>query len=297
MFPLTRLLIAVATIVPLVLLPAYGAMALLDAPQGTSYVEFFFEHRAFAACVQALAVVGALVFVGTVVERRPFAAFGLGSRGAVSDTAKGLALSAAMMGAVIGSMALAGWYEVAATSFSEPGVWSTVVGYLGLFLAVSIFEEVLFRGILFRIVEEGLGSWLALAITALLFGYLHLSNPNATLLGALGVALAGVLYAAGYMLTRNLWLVIGLHWSWNFFQGAIFGVPVSGQSLQGVPVSATIAGPELWTGGAFGPEAGLLAYSVNAIVSIAMLALAVRRGHIVTPRWMRRVADRNVANA
>ncbi len=72
MFPLTRLLIAVATIVPLVLLPAYGAMALLDAPQGTSYVEFFFEHRAFAACVQALAVVGALVFVGTVVERRPF---------------------------------------------------------------------------------------------------------------------------------------------------------------------------------------------------------------------------------
>ncbi len=131
----------------------------------------------------------------------------------------------------------------------------------------------------------------------MLFGYLHLSNPNATLLGALGVALAGVLYAAGYMLTRNLWLVIGLHWSWNFFQGAIFGVPVSGQSLQGVPVSATIAGPELWTGGAFGPEAGLLAYSVNAIVSIAMLALAVRRGHIVTPRWMRRVADRNVANA
>jgi len=288
MFPLTRLLIAMAVIAPLALLPGYGAMALLNVPQGTSLMRFYFEHPTLAASIQGIAVVGALVFVGKVIERRPLSAFGLGLRGVGSETAKGFALGAAMMVAIIGFLALVGWYDITSMSFSQPAVWKAMVGGLGLFLAVAIFEEVMFRGILFRIVEEGIGSWAALAVTAFLFGYMHLSNPNATLFGALGVALAGILYAAGYMLTRNLWLVIGLHWSWNFVQGVIFGVPVSGRSLDGGPISETIVGPQLWTGGAFGVEAGLVAYVVNAAVSVVLLVLVVRRGKIMTPRWMRR---------
>jgi len=287
MFPLIRLIIATAVLAPLALLPGYGAMALLGQPQGTSLSQFYLEHPTLAAFIQGLAAVVALVFVGNVIERRSLAGFGLGRRGVLGDTVRGFAVGAVMMGVVIGALALAGWYDVTAIGFSQPAVWNAMAGGLGLFLAVAVFEEVLFRGILFRIVEEGLGSWLALSITALLFGYMHLSNPNASLLGALGVALAGILYAAGYMLTRNLWLVIGLHWSWNFVQGLVFGVPVSGKSLDGGLITAKVSGPEVWTGGAFGPEAGLIAYLVNALVGMVLLVLVVRRGKVVTPRWMR----------
>ena len=96
-------------------------------------------------------------------------------------------------------------------------------------------EELLFRGILFRWIEEFGGSWAALIVTSVLFGAAHLVNPNATYIAAVGIAVeAGVMLGAAYMLTRSLWFPMGIHAAWNFTQGEIFDIPVSGTPMHGL---------------------------------------------------------------
>jgi membrane protease YdiL (CAAX protease family) len=275
MFPLTRLLLAV-----LIML----LMGFLLGVVWSVILGFGIDFLA-GQTISALAALVALLFIGRVVERRSLAEIGLGLHRAGRELLLGFGIGVVLMSVVIGVLTLVGWYRVLDISF--------VPGFLGwallLFLLVSVAEEIIFRGLLFRIVEEGLGSWLALLISALVFGLVHITNPNATLLAGIAIALeAGILFGAAYMLTRRLWLAIGIHWSWNFMQGPIFGVPVSGLPFEGV-LQSELEGPEYWTGGAFGPEAGLVAIILATGTGIALLAMAVRRGHVVTPAWMRRI--------
>lgn len=121
-----------------------------------------------------------------------------------------------------------------------------------------------------------------------LFGATHLLNANATLLGALGTALAGLVLGAAYVVTRDLWLAIGIHWSWNFVLGTLFGGTVSGRDAGPSLLQGAFTGPTPWTGGGFGIEAGLAAFLVTAAASAVMLVMAVRRCHVVTPQWLRR---------
>src|SRR5947209_368056 len=119
----------------------------------------------------------------------------------------------------------------------------------------AISEEMIFRGILFRWIEEFGGSWAALLLTSAFFGAVHLANPNATPLAAIGIAFeAGVMLGGAYMLTRSLWLAMGLHAAWNFAQGEIYDIPVSGTPVHGL-VTARLSGPPLLTGNGFGLEA------------------------------------------
>lgn len=137
--------------------------------------------------------------------------------------------------------------------------------------------------------EEWLGSWWALALSALLFGLLHLPNQNSSLFAALCIAVeAGILLGAAFMLTRNLWLAIGIHWAWNLFEGPVFGTPVSGGAWEESFVRPVIQGPTLLTGGAFGPEASLYCLLVATAAGVILLWQAVRRGQ-VRPRPVRRV--------
>jgi membrane protease YdiL (CAAX protease family) len=159
-------------------------------------------------------------------------------------------------------------------------------------LAAAIFpavsEELVFRGILFRWIEEFGGSWLALLVTSALFGAAHLMNPHATSIAAIGIALeAGVMLGAAYMLTRSLWLPMGLHAAWNFAQGEIYDIPVSGTDVHGL-LEARLDGPELLTGGGFGLEASLIAIVVATLFGLWLLRLAIRKGELVQPRWVRR---------
>jgi hypothetical protein len=149
-------------------------------------------------------------------------------------------------------------------------------------------EEIIFRGVIFRITEDSLGTWIATLITALLFGLVHLMNPNATWTAALSIAVeAGGLLAAAYVTTRRLWMPIGLHFAWNYSQGGIFGVAVSGQPVNGL-IKSTLTGPELLSGGAFGAEASIFAVLIGTTMTIILLAVAIRRGHIVAPFWSRK---------
>ena len=153
----------------------------------------------------------------------------------------------------------------------------------------SVFEELLFRGVLFRSVEEMAGSWIAIIVSSLVFGLLHLINPEATLAGAVYIAIeAGLLLAAAYLVTRRLWMAIGYHMVWNYVQSAVFSGIVSGSvSLPGL-FQARIEGPVFYTGGSFGMEQSVFALILCSIAGVVLLAIAMRRGHLVPAPWNRK---------
>lgn len=169
-----------------------------------------------------------------------------------------------------------------------------VTGMPAALVAVAIVpaftEELLFRGILFRWIEEFAGSWAALGLTSALFGLAHILNPGATWFSSLAIAVeAGLLLGAVYMLTRSLWMPIGLHAAWNFVEGPVFGVPVSGGPASGA-VRALITGPQLLSGGPFGLEGSVIAVVVATTAGVWFLRLAIKRGELVAPSWGRHQA-------
>ncbi|MES2135604.1 MAG: CPBP family intramembrane glutamic endopeptidase [Pseudomonadota bacterium] len=196
----------------------------------------------------------------------------------------GLAAGVVIFTAVVAIAGVMGVYRVVGQGdFSGFG---PALLLAAIFPAIS--EEMLFRGVLFRWIEEFGGSWAALAVTSALFGAAHLTNPNASWVAAVGIAFeAGVMLGAAYMLTRSLWLPMGLHAAWNFTQGEVFGVPVSGTEVHGLLV-ARLDGPPLLTGNGFGLEASLIAIVVATLFGLWLLRLAIRNGQLVKPRWVRR---------
>ncbi len=164
-----------------------------------------------------------------------------------------------------------------------------------LLIGGAVLEELLFRGVIFRLVEEWTGTWIALAVSAILFGLAHAANPGATPVSSIAIALeAGILLGAAYVLTRNLWLPIGLHFAWNFFEGPVFGTQISGHSFLRDAVTAQLTGPSWITGGSFGPEAGLPAIVTCTIAAVLLLVVASRRNEIARPSWRTRASTSGV---
>jgi membrane protease YdiL (CAAX protease family) len=172
--------------------------------------------------------------------------------------------------AVFGGFGIDGW-----------GSFGGMLSIFGLMTAVATVEEVLFRGVLFRQIEERAGTWPALAVSATLFGLLHLINDPTAFGGALAIVAAGLMAGGAYVATRALWLPIGLHLGWNFAEGGIFGVPVSGAdgSTLGL-LRGVFDGPALLTGGTFGPEASVFAVLASLLTAGHLLRLAHRRGNL-----------------
>jgi membrane protease YdiL (CAAX protease family) len=196
----------------------------------------------------------------------------------------GAATGVVLFSAIVAVAALLGVYRVVGRGDASLLLFALVAE--GLFPAIS--EELLFRGVLFRWLEEFGGSWTALIVTSALFGVSHLWNPNASLVAAVGIALeAGVMLGAAYMLTRRLWLPMGLHAGWNFTQGEIYDIPVSGNDPHGL-LTTKLTGPPLLTGNGFGLEASIIAIVIATAFGLSLLRLAVRRGQVVAPWWVRR---------
>ena len=150
----------------------------------------------------------------------------------------------------------------------------------------AIFEEILFRGILFRVIEDKLGSYLSLLISALIFGFIHIANPNSSFVTAVGLAIqAGLLLGAAYIYAKNLWFPITIHFAWNFTQSAIFGANVSGNTISKTLITSKITGSEWFTGGPFGPEGSIQATVFCLVTTIALLFFSHKKGNIVKPYW------------
>jgi len=209
-------------------------------------------------------------------------------RGWAKELLAGIAAGTLIFSAVVAVAAALGFYHVAGGSGLDT-IWEPLI-IAGLIAGFT--EELLFRGILFRYVEKAAGSWIALALTAALFGAAHLANPGASWFAAVAIAIeAGLLLGAVYMLTRRLWAVMGLHAAWNFTQGWIFGLPVSGTRGGIGLLNGRLDGPELMTGGAFGLEASLPGMAVATAAGIGVLIVAIRKGRVVAPIWSRPKAD------
>ncbi len=175
-----------------------------------------------------------------------------------SEMLFGVALGAGLMLAIFALEAGLGWVQIVGFAWQEGllnAARALALG-LGLYIAVAFTEELMVRGYILQTLAEGLPLRLAVLISSVLFGLLHISNPNASWVSTLNLIIAGVFLALGYVVTRRLWLPIGLHFGWNFFQGTILGFPVSGTEALTL-IRQVENGPDIFTGGAFGPEAGL----------------------------------------
>jgi hypothetical protein len=212
------------------------------------------------------------------LARRPV--YELSRHGAWRELGVGAALGAAYMVLVVLVVWALGGYHVVSVGWDTGILTGLAVG-----VGPGIAEEVAFRGILLRVLDKPLGSVGALALTAALFGALHLSNPEATWWGAVAIAVeAGGLLGACYLLTRRLWLAIGLHASWNFVEGGIFGIDVSGSGSGRGLVASTMSGPTWLSGGAMGVEGSAVAVVLGLALGLSMLARAGRRGYVLPPR-------------
>ena len=196
----------------------------------------------------------------------------------------GLLFGFVLFSVVVGVAAIADVYNIV----GEGGTTQLLTALIAMAIVPGFMEELLFRGILFRWIEEFAGSWVALLLTSALFGLGHIYNPNASLLSSFAIAIeAGVMLGGAYMLTRNLWVPIGLHAAWNFTQGEIWDVPVSGVDQNGL-VQAQLSGPEILSGGGFGLEASLIAMVICTAVGVWLVMWAIRQGQLVRPWWVRR---------
>lgn len=202
----------------------------------------------------------------------------LSREGAVRGLGWGTAAGFGVFAVTIAAIAVLGGYRITGW-----GSFEAFLAVCGLMCAVAVAEELLFRGVVFRVVEELTGTWGALAVSSALFGGIHLVNPNATLWGALAITLeAGLILGAAYAATRSLWLPIGLHLGWNATQAGVFATSVSGSedAFAGL-FTGESSGPAAISGGAFGPEGSVFAVLFCGAVTVYLLRVAHRRGHIV----------------
>jgi uncharacterized protein len=234
------------------------------------------------AVVMAVVAMGVYVAWGRFIERREVTELSL--PGAGREWAIGALIGAGLYtGCVLLLMAL-GMYRIEGLN-----PVSYMIPAAAMAVKSSVFEELAFRGVLFRSVEEMAGSWIAIIVSSLVFGLLHLLNPGATIAGAVYICIeAGLLLAAAYLVTRRLWIAIGFHMAWNYVQSAVFsGVVSGGVTLPGL-FKQRIEGPSFITGGTFGMEQSVFALVLCTAAGVVMLVIAMRRGHLLPAPWNRK---------
>jgi len=208
-----------------------------------------------------IVITGSVYVARRWLDKKSFESLGLKlSQQTLFDILAGIGITFIQMGFIYILMLGLGWltFEGFAWEFDPINVviTSVLIAFV-VFIFVGWNEELLSRGYHLQTIASGTNLFWGVVLSSAVFGLLHLGNPNATWVSAAGIFFAGVYLAYAYIRTKQLWLSIGLHIGWNFFEGVVFGFPVSGLDIYAL-TRIQVTGPELWTGGAFGPEAGLI---------------------------------------
>jgi len=215
----------------------------------------------FFLLIESLSITLSVVLARRILDRRSITSMGLNiDRRAFKNLAVGLIIAALMMGFIYILEWGFGWLKFQGFAWEFESPWRVITNTLWVLLAfilVGWHEELLFRGYQLQNIASGLNLTWGIIISSIIFGVLHSANPNASWISATGITLAGFFLAFAYVRTKQLWLPIGLHIGWNFFEGVVFGFPVSGVDFYNL-THIRVDGPEIITGGAFGPEAGLV---------------------------------------
>ena len=252
-----------------------GVLAFLIIPGVVGYV-LLLNIPAYAAVpLSTIAAVATLYafkkYLGWYVENGEGLSFG----GKARMMGIGWAVSVVNFLATIVCLFLCGCYRIVNVEFDV----ASQLSWLSLFLLVGVVEEVIFRGILFRLIADKWNIAVGLTTSSLLFGLAHLGNPGATLWAALAIALAsGWLFGMAYAYHQTIWVPIGMHWAWNYLEGGVFGCAVSGTPLDYRPlITPKISGTDLLSGGAFGPEASIICVAIGIGITIAYTVLYIKK--------------------
>ena len=272
--PLTKIIIGFIVCIGIVRVGQIGIQKLLEL---TSMPKDF-KNLIGGLFVATLAIIS-YCYLFKLYEKRKITEFS--KNGIIKNLATGIILGAVLQSLTILVIYLKGGYTI----ISINPILFIIPPFILAFTA-AIVEEILLRGIIFRITEEKLGSYLAMAISAVLFGAMHLANPNSSLTAGMGLAIqAGLLLAAAYIYKRNLWFPIAIHFAWNFTQSAIFGANVSGNTNSKTLITSKIEGAEWFTGAQFGPEGSIQATLFCFIATVILLVLSHKEGKIIKPYW------------
>ena len=272
--PLTKIIIGIIVIGFAVAIGQLGGNALLEKV----HISTDYKNVIVGILIAALALASYITLFSFYEKRKitelKFAHFGKNA---------GIGFSS---GFILQSLVILVIYASGGYSVLSINPISYVLPGFAIALASAIFEEILFRGIIFRLTEEKLGSTMALVVSALIFGLLHLQNKNSSFLSAMSIAVqAGVLLGASYIYSKNLWLPIFLHFAWNFAEAGIYGAVISGNTITKSLFTSKFSGPELITGGLFGPENSIQATVFCLILGIVFIIIAKRQNKFVKPYW------------
>ncbi len=223
--------------------------------------------------IDFLAVTVSVSLARRFLDRRTFASLGLvWNRQVIRDLLAGILIAGVMLGLIFLGERAAGWLRFQGFAWDQENLSRVISGTLLdllVFLIVGWVEELMTRGYWLQNLAEGLGLAWGVIISSCVFAILHLANPNASPIIVVGLTAAGLFFAFATLRTRQLWLPIGLHIGWNFFEGTVFGFPVSGMASYQL-IRQSVSGPELLTGGAFGPEAGAVLFPA-LLVGVIMI--------------------------
>ena len=218
------------------------------------------------------------VFFYKKYEKREIGEFS--SKGLLKNTILGVLIGTTIQGLTIIVIYFWGNFQIISVN-----PFSSIITPFAIAFSVAIFEEILLRGIIFRIVEEKLGSYISFAISAIIFGAVHLLNPDSSVISSICIGIVGFVFGASYIYSRSLWLPIAIHFSWNFVQSGIFGAITSGNEKTSSLFNTNISGAELITGGAFGPEGTIQAILFWLLVSIIFMVIITKQNKIIKPFW------------
>jgi uncharacterized protein len=226
-----------------------------------------------------------LAYVAAVrwVERRPASEFS--PRYALADFTVGVPAGIALISLAIAILWAVGVYRPQGLGGVDALALARIFVF---FLSAAALEEVLYRGLLLRFFSSIVGTWGALLLSAAIFGGTHAFNTGATVAGVLSTAIAGVLLGAIFVITRRLWIPITTHAGWNFAQGSIFGTAVSGNDIPTSAIVGTLTGPDILTGGRFGPEGSIVTVVVLAAVAVWSLWRIATLRRAEPPIWINR---------
>ena len=219
------------------------------------------------------------LYVRRIERRRPLE---IGRAGWLRETAAGAGLAALLLLPLVGLLALLGFYQVSGAA----SPWMLIVAF-ATFATGAFGQELIFRVIVYRLVEEWVGTVAAMVAVALLFTLAHIANANMDAISFAAMVVGDLLLLAAFALTRRLWFVWGIHLGWNFLQDGVLGLPNSGITALPSWLEATLDGPRWLSGGAFGLEASLVILLLQLIVAGPLLALVIKRGQFVPARARR----------
>lgn len=200
------------------------------------------------------------------VDQTSLRSLGLQTRGWLAKVAAGWGLGTVLQLLIFAALGIAGWLTVERADWQPVDLSVSIVAWL----IISFNEELSFRGYILQRLAQAWGLPAAVVVSSLIFAMVHMLNPNVQPLAMVSLFIAGLLLACAYLVSRSLWLPIGLHIGWNLAEMHLLGFAGSGAPEPAI-IRSVVNGPEVMTGGAFGPEGGLVGLAATVLGVIILL--------------------------